>query len=88
MDFLASRDAAIVSRAEVISTEETVFPLEIVNERRCDVPPGEGAEGKEFEDMDGDSAACVPFGCTGGRLCLRTVDGTTFSGGVGGKSGV
>lgn len=71
-----------------MSTEETVFPLGIVSERRCDVPPGEGAEGREFEDMDGDSAACVPFGCTGGRLCLRMVDGKTFSGGVGGGSGV
>lgn len=86
VDFLASRDVAIVSRAEVISTEETAFPLGIVSERRCAAPPGEGAEGKEFVDMDGDSVVCVPFSCTGGRLCLRKVDGMTFSGGVGGGS--
>jgi len=91
VDFLASRDVAIVSRAEVISTEETGFPLGIVSERRCVIGPGEGAEGKEFVDTDGDPVAWAPFGWTAGRLSLRKVEGTiwagTFSGGVGGKAG-
>jgi hypothetical protein len=47
VDLLASRDAAIVSSAEVISTEETGFPLGTVSERRWFVLLGEGAEGNE-----------------------------------------
>jgi hypothetical protein len=62
VDFLASRDAAIVSRADVISTEETGFPLEIVSDRRCSVPTGDGAEGREYVDMDGDAALWAPLG--------------------------
>ena len=34
VDFFASREERIVSRAEVMSTEETGFPLGIVSERR------------------------------------------------------
>jgi hypothetical protein len=56
VDFLASRDAAIVSRAEVIRTEETGFPLGMVSERRCVFTTGEGAEAREYVDIDGDAA--------------------------------
>jgi hypothetical protein len=91
VDRLASRDAAIVSSAEVISTEETGFPLGTVSERRWFDLLGEGAEGKELVDMDGDSMVWVPLSCMRGRLPLREVDDTTgratFSGGVGGKPG-
>ena len=64
VDFLASREAMIVSRAEVMSTEETGFPLGIVSERRCEFPIGEDAEGKELVDMDGEKRAWLPFACT------------------------
>jgi hypothetical protein len=63
VDLLASRDAAIVSSAEVISTEETGFPLGTVSERRWFALLGEGTEGKELVDTDGDSVAWVPLGC-------------------------
>lgn len=92
MDLLASRDEAIVSSAEVMSTEETIFPLGTVSDRRWVALLGEAAEGKELLDMDGESALWVPLVCIKGRLCLREVEGatemTTFSGGVGGESGV
>lgn len=71
MDFLASREARIVSRAEVMSTEETGFPLGIVSERRWAFPIGEDAEGKELVDMVGEKTAWLPFACTWGRLSLR-----------------
>jgi hypothetical protein len=91
VDLLASREAAIVSSADVMSTEETGFPWGTVSERRWFVLLGEGAEGKELVETDGDSAAWVPLGCMKGRLSLREVEGTagraTFSGGVGGKPG-
>lgn len=64
MDFLASREEAIVSRAEVMSTEETGFPLGMVRERRCVFPIGEDAEGKEYDDMDGDMTLWLPFAFT------------------------
>src|SRR6266404_3309326 len=70
-DFLASREAAIVSRAEVMSTEETGFPLGIVSERRCVFPTGDATEGKEYVDMDGDNTLWLPFARTGGRLSRR-----------------
>jgi hypothetical protein len=91
VDLLASRDAAIASRAEVISTEETGFPLRIVSERRCAFPTGEGAEAREYVDMDGDPALWTPLGKTCGKLPLRKVEnvvGTVaFSGGGGGEAG-
>jgi hypothetical protein len=91
VNFLASRDEAMVSSAEVMSTEETGFPLGIVNDRRWPVLLGEGAEGKELLDTDGESVVWVPLVCMGGRLSLRKVEGatemTTFSGGVGGEPG-
>ena len=91
VDLLASRDEAMVSSAEVMSTEETGFPLRTVSDRRWVALLGEGAEGKELLDTDGESAVCVPLICMGGRLSLREVEGgtemTTFSGGVGGEPG-
>jgi hypothetical protein len=47
VDLFASRDEAMVSSAEVMSTEETGFPLGIVSDRRWVALLGEGAEGKE-----------------------------------------
>jgi hypothetical protein len=89
VDLLASRDEAMVSRAEVMSTEETRLPLAIVSDRRWVALLGVCAEGKELLDMFGESVACVPLICMGGRLSLREVEGatemTTFSGGVGGE---
>ena len=91
VDRFASRDAAIVSSAEVMSTEETGFPLGTVSERRWFVLLGEGAEGKEPEESDGDFVVWEPFSCMWGRLPLREVEGATrmaaFSGGVGGRPG-
>jgi hypothetical protein len=63
VDLLASRDAAIVSSAEVISTEETGFPLGTVSERRWFVRLGEGAEGKELEESEGDFVVWEPLSC-------------------------
>jgi hypothetical protein len=78
----------MVSRAEVMSTEETGLPLGIVSDRRWLALLGEGAEGKEMLDTDGESVVRMPLICMGGRLPLREVEGVTematFSGGVGG----
>jgi hypothetical protein len=91
VDLLASRDEAMVSSAEVISTDETRFPLGIVSDRRWPALLGEGAEGKELVDTDGESVVWVPLVCMGGRLSLRKAEGatetTTFSGGGGGEPG-
>jgi hypothetical protein len=89
VDLLASRDEAMVSSAEVMSTEETGFPLGIVSDRRWLALLGEGAEGKELLDTDGESAVWVPLIRMGGRLSLREVEAemAAFSGGVGGKPG-
>jgi hypothetical protein len=91
VDFLASRDEAMVSSAEVMSTEETRFPLAIVSDRRWVALLGEGAEGKELLDRDGEAVVLVPLIFMGGRLSLREAEGatemTTFSGGGGGEPG-
>ena len=91
VDFFASRDEAMVSSAEVISTDETGLPLRIVSDRRWVALLGEGAEGKELLDKDGESVEWAPLIFMGGRLSLREVEGgtemTTFSGGVGGELG-
>lgn len=91
VDLLASRDEAMVSSAEVMSTDETRFPLGTVSDRRWLALLGEGAEGKELVDTDGESVVWVPLVCMGGRLSLRKGEGatetTTFSGGGGGEPG-
>jgi len=63
VDLLASRDEAMVSSAEVMSTEETGFPFGIVSDRRWLALLGEGAEGKELLDRDGESVVWVPLIC-------------------------
>ena len=73
-----------------MSTEETGLPLGIVSERRCEFPIGEDAEGKEYDDMDGDITLWLPFASTWGRLSLRRGEDTgavVFSGGTGGEEG-